>query len=390
MTEPKAETEAEPMTEPMSIGVFIPIGNNGWLLSENAPQYMPSFELNKQVTLKAEGYGLDFALSMIKLRGFGGKTEFWDHNLESFTLMSGLAAVTSRIKLYATAPTLCLPPAIVARMASTIDSISNGRFGLNLITGWQKPEYAQMGLWPGDEYFARRYEYLSEYAQILRDLWETGRSDRKGDFFQMDDCRLSPRPQADMKIICAGQSGAGMAFTATYADYNFCFGKGVNTPTAFAPTVARLEDAKAKTGRAVSSYVLFMIIADETDEAAHAKWEHYKAGADGEAIAWLGVQGSADTKSGADTNVRQMADPTSAVNINMGTLVGSHATIARLLDAVMTVPGTGGVLLVFDDFLAGLDAFGQKIQPLMKTRRHITGDVAPLTRGDSASLAQVA
>lgn len=236
-----------------------------------------------------------------------------------------------------------------------------------------------MGLWPGDEYFARRYEYLSEYAQILRDLWETGRSDRKGAFFQMDDCRLSPRPQAPMKLICAGQSGAGMAFAATHADYNFCFGKGVNTPTAFAPTVARLEEARAKTGRAVSSYVLFMIISDETDAAAEAKWEHYKAGADQEAIAWLGLQGSADTKSGADTNVRQMADPTSAVNINMGTLVGSYATVARLLDAVMTVPGTGGVLLVFDDFLAGLDAFGQRIQPLMETRRHVAA-AAPMAQ----------
>ncbi|TFZ59194.1 pyrimidine utilization protein A [Methylorubrum sp. Q1] len=358
----------------MNIGVFIPIGNNGWLLSENAPQYLPSFELNKQITLKAEQYGLDFVLSMIKLRGFGGKTEFWDHNLESFTLMAGLAAVTSRIKLYATAPTLCLPPAIVARMASTIDSISNGRFGINLVTGWQRPEYAQMGLWPGDEYFGRRYEYLSEYAQVLRELWGTGHSDLKGEFFQMEDCRLSPRPQAEMKIICAGQSAAGMAFTATYADYNFCFGKGVNTPTAFAPTVERLEEAKAKTGREVSSYVLFMVISDETDEAARAKWEHYKAGADAEAIAWLGLQGAADTKSGADTNIRQMADPTSAVNINMGTLVGSHATVAALLDEVVTVPGTGGVLLVFDDFLKGLDDFGTKIQPLMRSRRHVTGE----------------
>jgi hypothetical protein len=40
---------------------------------------------------------MDFALSMIKLHGFGGETEFWDHGLESFTLMAGLAAVTSRI-----------------------------------------------------------------------------------------------------------------------------------------------------------------------------------------------------------------------------------------------------------------------------------------------------
>jgi pyrimidine oxygenase len=108
----------------MQVGVFIPIGNNGWLISENSPQYMPSFELNKEITQKAEKYGFDFALSMIKLRGFGGKTEFWEHNLESFTLMSGLAAVTSKIKIFATVATLTIPPAIVARMASTIDSIA--------------------------------------------------------------------------------------------------------------------------------------------------------------------------------------------------------------------------------------------------------------------------
>jgi pyrimidine oxygenase len=355
----------------MDIGVFIPIGNNGWLISENSPQYMPSFDLNKEVTLRAERHGLDFVLSMIKLRGFGGKTEFWDHNLESFTLMAGLAAVTSRIRLFATAATLTMPPAIVARMASTIDSISHGRFGLNVITGWQKPEYSQMGLWPGDEYFARRYEYLTEYVQVLRDLWETGVSDRKGEFFQMEDCRLSPRPSADMKIICAGQSDAGLAFTAKYADYNFALARGLNTPTAFAPVNERLRAATAMTGRDVSAFLLFMIIADETDEAAYAKWEHYKAGADMEALAWLTAQSGADTKSGADTNVRQLADPTSAVNLNMGTLVGSYASVARMLDEVAAVPGTGGVMLTFDDFVQGVEDFGTRIQPLMASRRHV-------------------
>jgi pyrimidine oxygenase len=353
----------------VKIGVFIPIGNNGWLISENAPQYMPSFDLNREIVTRAEHYGLDFALSMIKLRGFGGKTQFWDHNLESFTLMAGLAAVTSRIKLFATSATLTIPPAIAARMAATIDSISHGRFGMNIITGWQKPEYDQMGLWPGDEYFGRRYDYVAEYMQVMRQLWETGHSDFKGDFFRMEDCRLSPRPQAPIKIICAGQSGAGMAFSARYADYNFCFGKGINTPTAFAPTVEKLLAATALTGRTVTAYALFMIIADETDEAARAKWESYKAGVDHEAVAWLTEQAAADKSSGADTNVRQLADPTSVVNINMGTLVGSFATVARLLDEVATVPGAEGVLLTFDDFVVGVENFGRYIQPLMRSRQ---------------------
>jgi pyrimidine oxygenase len=336
------------------------------------PQYKPSFALNRQVTLNAERYGLDFVLSMIKLRGFGGKSEFWDHNLESFTLMAGLAAVTSRIRLYATVPTLAVPPAIAARMCSTIDSISNGRFGLNVITGWQRPEYSQMGLWPGDDYFGHRYRYAAEYVQILRELWATGRSDFKGEHFTMNDCRLSPRPQADMKVICAGTSDAGLDFTAQYADYNFCFGKGINTPTACSDTVERMQAAAARTGRPVASYGLFMVITGETDAEAVAKYERYKAGADLEALAWMVEQATADKKSGSDSNVRHAIDPASMVNLNIGLLMGSHATVARLLDEVATIPGIAGVLLTFDEFVSGTEIFGERIQPLMQCRRHVT------------------
>jgi len=352
----------------MDIGVFIPIGNNGWLISETAPQYMPTFALNKEVVQKAEKYGFDFALSMIKLRGFGGKTQFWEHNLESFTLMAGLAAVTSRIKIFATAATLTVPAPIVARMAATIDSIAPGRFGINLITGWQKAEYDQMGLWPGESHYADRYNYLAEYATVLKDLMETGVSDFKGRYLQMHDCRVSPHPK-DVKIICAGSSDEGLAFTAQYADYSFALGKGTNTPTAFAPVNARLAAARAKTGRDVGSYILFMIIADETDEKAMAKWQLYRDGADQEALAWLTNQAAPNAKGGtSNTNTTQLAAPESAVNLNMGTLVGSYESVARMLDEVAAVPETKGVLLVFDDFVQGVEDFGAKIQPKMQSR----------------------
>jgi len=355
----------------MEIGVFLPIGNNGWLISETAPRYMPSFELNREITLKAEKYGFDFALSMIKLRGFGGKTEFWEYNLDSFTLMAGLAAVTKRIRLFGTIPTLTIPPAMCARMAATIDSISGGRFGINLITGWQKAEYSQMGLWPGEEHFRNRYEFLTEYVTILRELWKTGVSDFKGKFFQMEDCRVRPTPQAPLRIICAGQSDTGLAFTARHADMSFTFGRGLNAPRATTRDNERLIAATAQSGRPIKSYALIMIIAAETDEAAMAKWQHYKDGADQEAIGWMTSQIALD-KTAADTaNVKQMANPTSAVNLNMGTFVGSYASIARMLDEMAEVPAQGGVLLTFDDFLTGMDDFGERIQPLMACRRAV-------------------
>ena len=60
----------------------------------------------------------------------------------------------------------------------------------------------------------------------------TGRSDFKGDFFQMDDCRCLPMPTANIPIICAAQSDNGTRFAAQYADYNFCGSGGDNAADA--------------------------------------------------------------------------------------------------------------------------------------------------------------
>jgi pyrimidine oxygenase len=306
---------------------------------------------------------------MIKLRGFGGETEFWDHNLESFTLMSALAAVTSKIKLFASTAILTLPPALVARMATTIDSVAPGRFGINMVTGWQAAEYEQMGIWPGNAYFGYRYDYASEYAQVMKELWEKGVSDFKGAHFKMTDCKMSPQPKSKIEIVAAGQSGRGLEFASTYADYNFCMGKGINTPTAFAPANDNLIKAAEEKGRDVGAYILFMIIADETDELAEKKWEWYKEGLDTEAVAWMADQGSKDKNADKNSTVTTINLPEGAVNMNTGTLVGSYEKIAGMLDEVAEVKGTKGIMLIFDDFLIGLDQFGQRIQPLMKSRQ---------------------
>jgi pyrimidine oxygenase len=353
----------------MDMGVFIPIGNNGWLISTTSPQYKPSFDLNKEIVQKAEKYGFEFALSMIKLRGFGGKSEFWDYNLESFTLMAGLAAVTSKIKLFASTAVLTLPPAMVARMATTIESIAPGRFGINIVSGWAKGEYDQMGMWPGDEYFGYRYAYSTEYVKIMQELWATGSSDFKGKFFTMTDCHMKPQPAHKIELVAAGQSPVGMDFAATYCEYNFILAAGVNTPTAHSRSTDQLLESVARTGRDVGAYVLFMVIADETDEKAMAKWLGYKAGVDVDALAWMADQGGQD-KTAADSGTAKTINlPDQAVNFNMGTIVGSYATCAKLLDEAAAVPGTKGLMLTFDDFVKGVEDFGTKIQPLMVCRK---------------------
>ena len=85
----------------------------------------------------------------------------------------------------------------------------------------------------------------------------------------------------------------------------------------------------------------------------------------------MGVQAAADTKADASSTAKSIANPVSAVNFNMGTLVGSFATVAGLLDELATVPGIAGIMLTFDDFLAGMDQFGTRIQPSMASRSHV-------------------
>jgi pyrimidine oxygenase len=356
----------------IKIGVFIPIGSRGWLISTTSPRTMPSFDLNRTVVQRAEHYGMDFALAMIKLRGFGGPSEYWDHNLEAFTLMAGIAAVTKRIQLFASVAVLTMPPALVARMVTTIDSIAPGRIGVNIVTGWQPKEYQQMGLWPGESHFAKRYDYVSEYVTIMRELLTTGKSDFQGEFFQMDDCRLSPLPTPGVEIVGANSSDRGMRFVAEHCDYNFVGSGGLNQPENVAEPTARLMAAVAKTGRKVGAFALMMVIAAETDEAAFAKWEHYTQGVDLEALEWQRGQATADTKASSTSTVARMVSNQKAagrpIPTGMLKLIGSYASVARMLDQVAETPGLSGIMLTFDDFVIGMEQFGEHIQPLMKSR----------------------
>jgi pyrimidine oxygenase len=323
---------------------------------------LPTYDLNRSVVQRAESFGFDFALCMVKLRGFGGDIHFWDYTLETFTIMSALAAVTDRIKLYASVGVLSLHPAMVARMASTIDSVAPGRFGINIVSGWNRQEYAQMGVWPGDEYYEYRYDYSTEFVTILKELWESGRSDFKGKFFQLEDCRLGPRPSAHVDIVAAGASLRGRQFTAEFADYNFTSAPG--GPEGLRKANKELADAAAKTGRNVESIVMQTIVLDDTDEAARKRIDLYNEGTDVVAVRNMRAEYVRDY---VGTSSGQAARRLGAEQAMSGRnpLVGSPRTVATGLNALAAVPGTGGILMNFDDYVGSFDQFGQEVLPLL-------------------------
>ena len=351
----------------MELGLFLPTGRRGYLTSSTAPMNEPTFALNRDIVLAGERYGIDFALSMVKFRGFGGESQYWDGSLEPFTLIAALAAVTKRINLFATAASLLMPPAVVARMAATVDSVAPGRFGVNVITGWQKTEYEQMGMWPGDVHFERRYEYLDEYVRVFKDLCATGRSDFKGRYFTMSDCRLEAPPKRPIPLVVAGGSDAGLAFAARHCDYNFCAAPDtINKPEAVAAPVGRLMTVATKAGRHVKALVWVTIIADDTDAAAMARWEKYRAGTDLVALDWARKQASADAKNDDPNSTKSRRLPSEPTPTTSMKLIGSYETVARLLREIAGTTGLTGIMLSFDDFREGIEMFGERVVPRME------------------------
>mgnify|MGYP006174372731 FL=1 len=348
----------------MKFGVFLPNGSDGYVLSEAIEPYLPTFEHQKAIAFEAEKQGLSFALPMIKFKGFGGSTGFWDHCMEPFTLISALAAVTKTLNFIPTVALLALHPAYTARMMATLSNISKGRVGLNVVTGWNSAEYEQMDLWPGSEFYESRYEFASEYISILKDLWTTGRCDRKSKFWKLSDCHCFPTPDYPIPIVSAGQSPAGIKFCDKHVDQRFVFGH---------PKVLdELElQRSTSTSTKYGSYILMHMIVEKTDKKARNIGEEIIRKADKVAISNMISSAQLDTNTGGTSEGviisldRSLEEGNSAF-ITTPVIHGSPLTVAMKLDEIAEKTGADGFMFSWNDFETGIRVFGQEVLPHLR------------------------
>lgn len=353
------------MSNHLELGLFLPSTSGGLIIaSGEPPQNKPTWELNRNATLEAERGGMEFVLSQVKWRGYGGQSQHWDAALESFTLMSGLAAVTSKIRLFASIAVRTMNPAVLAKMAATVDEISGGRFGVNIVAGWNKFEYAQMGLWSDDDYYLNRYEYADEYLTILKKLWSEERVTFEGKYFDIDDCKSWPKPKNTLPIVCAGQSEGALDFVSRQSDYSFV-GRMNDTVEQLGEVVTKISGMAQKHGRQVNSYTLVNVIAGPTDKAAEDEKAHYLANKDDEAIQeFLRV-------SGMDVNRADYLklDPATVTFMSIPCVAASYDKVAAHLDA-LAEKGIHGACLTFPDFSTDVKDFVENVMPRMKSRRN--------------------
>jgi probable F420-dependent oxidoreductase len=191
----------------------------------------------------AEAIGFD-AIWISDHVGFGDPDGAWNGAWESWTLLSALAAATTRVRLgtYVSAAPF-RNPALLAKMAETLDEVSGGRVILGLGAGWNEPEFRAFGF-P----FERRFDRFEDGLRIITSMLRTGRSDHPGRLESTRGARLEPRgPRPSGLPVMVGAAGPRMLrLTAELADE---WNAGMRSPEDLPPLLKAVDAACAKAAR---------------------------------------------------------------------------------------------------------------------------------------------
>jgi alkanesulfonate monooxygenase len=225
-----------------------------------------TWERNKRLILQAEALGYDSTLVAQHL--FHVRDDDRDQ-LETWTSCAALAAITDRIEIIAAIKPGLFHPAVLAKMATQIEDISHGRFAINLVNAWYKPEFERSGI-PFAPHDAR-YAYGAEWLRIVRALMRGDRVTIAGEHFTLDGLQLRPtgRYRERPLIYAGGESEPARALAAEATDVWFL--NGQNLPQ----VQALIADARARPrdGAALRYAMSAFVIARETEaeaQTAHA------------------------------------------------------------------------------------------------------------------------
>ena len=336
-------------------GVFLPVANGGWIISKTAPTLDGLWKQNRAAAVTADEVGMDFVMSMGKWRGFGGETNHWGTSLESLTMMAGIAEATKRVKVWATVHPLLQNPAVTAKMITTLDHISGGRAGLNIVAGAYRAEFAQMGAWDDTLDHDGRYALTEEWTMLVKRLWSEDSVSADGRFFKFDDCVSDPKPlsRPHPDLICAGMSDRGLRFAVREADACFIGGR---TPEERRDSSRRAKAIAAEYGKTIKTYAMCTIIHAETDQGAEDLVTHYKDGVDmGAVIEMLKSWGVPPDR------LSTVAEQQGAFMTQ--TVVGSPAACREQVEEFITYCELDGLMLIFPDYVEGLQMFGSEMLP---------------------------
>src|SRR5947209_7130174 len=233
----------------LKLGLFGANCSSGRTYITAPERWDTSWEHNVRLAQLADEAGVECMVPIARWKGYGGETNPNGSSWESITWACGLLAATKRINVFATVHVPLNPPLVAAKQMVTADHIGQGRFGVNVVCGWNEDEFQMFGVTKKEH--EDRYEQGEEWWLIVRQIWDgEGPFDFPGQHYQLRGVAGSPLPyggQAPL-MMNAGSSPAGRAFAVRYSDMHF---DGVRTPEESIERVAETKRQANESGRSV-------------------------------------------------------------------------------------------------------------------------------------------
>lgn len=344
----------------MEYGIWLPIFG-GWLRNVEDEQMPATFDYAKAVAQKADelGYGkiLVAELYLNDIKGPNADV------LEAWTTAAGLAAVTSNIEIMAAVRPVYHNPAVIAKMAANIDLISHGRFTLNIVSGWWEGEAKQYdGVFTSHD---ERYNRVEEFVQVLRGFWSEETFNYQGKYYNVENAKLSPKPQKWPTLYAGGESPKGKDTIAKNADAFVMHG---GTVEEVAEKIKDMKERRIKLNQpALQSFgMAAYVICRDTQEEVEAELARIT-----DVKSMDGYAGFKDFTSKSELEQKIALQDYSVSNRGLRpNFIGTPEQIADRILAYEAV-GLDFLLLQSSPQLEEIERFAKQVKPLVEEKRKV-------------------
>jgi dimethylsulfone monooxygenase len=312
----------------------------------------------------ADEAGIEFMLPVGRWKGYGGDTDYQGETLETVTWAAGLLAATRRLTVFGTVHAPLIHPLIAAKQFVTADHIGRGRFGLNIVCGWNEDEFDMFGVTMREH--ATRYEYAQEWFDAIRLAWSDGADfDFEGRFIRLRQARAKPKPYGGGRpiVMNAGASPDGQAFAIRNCDALFSM-----TPKGrleeFAAHVGRVKALARASGREIDVYTVAVVTCRRTRREAEEYYRHWAIdNADWAAVdRIMAMRGVTRDRFPDDFDERRHHQANGMGGVP---IVGDPDTVAHEL-ARLAETGARGIGLSFVHYLDEFPLFRDEVMPRLQ------------------------
>jgi dimethylsulfone monooxygenase len=347
----------------LKLGLFGANSSSGRAVTMVPERWSGSWRDCVKLAQMADRAGIEFMLPIGRWKGYGGATDYQGATFETVTWACGLLAKTEGLVVFGTVHAPLIPPLIAAKEFVTADHIGEGRFGLNLVCGWNEGEFEMFGATLRDH--DERYAYAQEWLDIVKLAWLRREDfDFAGRYFRLRGVRAKPKPHRGARplIMNAGASPTGQAFAIRNCDALF---STISHGISFQQTAQHVENVKTlagQSGRNIDVYTVGVVTCRPTAREAADYYRHCVVDhADWEAVDNILAMKSITPQTHAPDEFQRIREH-QANGMGGLPIVGDPDRVARDL-AQLAAAGLTGIAVSFVNYLDELPYFCAEVLP---------------------------